>query len=131
LFTIDCHELTVDEQLALASALSEGLEGKALALVRDIDIVFDTLGAKGIDEVQVEAMVRRFVAKRKDGKYYSVEREGDSLVVRSADPLARSRGRKNPGLPANLLKCPACSYVTEYQEALTVHLRSHYAGLTG
>jgi len=129
--TVDCRELTIDEQLALASALSDELQGGAVALLRDEDIVFDVIGGKEVDEGRVMAVVREFVGRRKEGDHYGVELKGDRLIVHSADPLARSRGRRKQGLPPNILKCPACNFVTPYEEALVVHLRSHYAGLTG
>ena len=131
MLTIDCHELTVDEQLALASALSEDLQGEALAFVRDDDIVFDVISGKGVDVARAFAVAKDFVARRKDAQYYSIERDGERLIVHSADPLARSRERKRPDLPANILKCPACGFVTQYEEALVVHWRAHYAGLSG
>jgi hypothetical protein len=121
--------LTVDEQLALASALSDGFNGELVALVRDEDIVFDVFAGKGPDESKVESIVRDFMGRRKDAHHYSLVRSGEVLTVHSADPLARSRGRKQGGLPDNLLQCPFCSFVTPYQEAYDVHLRSHGAML--
>lgn len=131
MLAVDCSELTLDEQLALTGELSDKLQGSAFALIRDVDIVFDVISGGGIDESEVEAVVKDFARRRKDSQFYSVERDGDRLLVHSPDPLARSRGRRQAGLPPNLLKCPACSYVTQYEEALVVHMRSHYAGLTG
>jgi hypothetical protein len=127
--TIDCHELSVDEQLALAGSISDGLGGKGLALVKDTFLMIDTIGE--ISVAQVEGLVRSFISKRKDSTYYSIEREGDSMLVRSPDPLARSRGRKDTGqlLPENLMKCPFCPFVTPYQEPYNVHLRSHLFGV--
>ena len=123
--SIDCHELTVDEQLALATAISDGLGGRAVALVKDSEVVLDALSGPDPDPSEVAAIVRRFISKRKDAQYYSLESEGDDLVVHSADPLVRGRGRKEAGLPDNLLKCPFCGFVTPYQELYNVHFRSH------
>lgn len=127
MLTINCHELSVDEQLALASALSDEFQGRVLALVRDEDIVFDIITGSDLDETRVESVAMSFIGRRKDAEYYSLERSGDVLIVHSADPLARSRGRRQGGLPSNLLQCPFCSFVTPYQEAYDVHFRSHGA----
>lgn len=125
---VDCGEITLDDQLALASAISEGLSGKAVALIRDEMIVLDTIEGN-VEAAEVLPLVRDFVSKRKDAQHYSVEADGDEIVVHSADPLMRSRGRKDSGqmLPPNLLKCPfsGCGFVTSYQELYAVHVRSH------
>ena len=127
---IDCKELTVDEQLALAGALSDAFEGRVFALVKNETIVFDTINAPGPQKQEVEEIVGRFLSKRKDSSYYSSQWDGSTLVLHSADPLARSRGRKDSGqmLPPNLLKCPFCSFVTPYQELYDIHFRSHGVG---
>ena len=129
MISIDCSELTADEQLALAEAVTEGLAGRGLALVKDESIVLDDLSGGTLGVSQVEAVVSRFVSRRKDAKDYSVERDGDRLVVRSPDPLARSRGRKMAELPDNVLKCPYCPFVTPYQELYNVHVRAHGFGV--
>lgn len=125
LISIDCAELTTDEQLALAAAISDGLEGSALALVKDTKIVLDPMSNQEPDPSRVEAIIRHFISRRKDSQYYSLEREGGTFVVHSPDPLARARGRRKDNLPENLLKCPFCSFVTPYQELYDVHFRSH------
>jgi len=118
--------MTVDEQIALASAISDGLSGRGMALVKDAMIVIDTISGK-ISAGDVLELVRNFVTKRKDAQNYSVESEDDRIIVHTPDPLARSRGRRDTGqlLPPNLLKCPFCSFVTPYQELYNVHVRSH------
>ena len=123
---VDCKEMTVDEQIALASAISDGLSGRGMALVKDAMIVIDTISGK-ISAGDVLELVRNFVTKRKDAQNYSVESEDDRIIVHTPDPLARSRGRRDTGqlLPPNLLKCPFCSFVTPYQELYNVHVRSH------
>jgi len=126
---IDCHELTLDEQLALASTISDQLQGNAIALVRDEDIVFDVMSGKDLDERQVEDLVKQFISRRRESEHYSVERTGETLVVHSADPLARGRGRKEGRLPDNILGCPFCPFVTPYQEAYNIHVRSHGFGV--
>ena len=124
---VDCSEMTLDDQLALASAISEGLSGRGMALVKDSKVVLDPLAKVSTGEVL--GIVKAFISKRKDAQHYSVEEDGDDIMVHTPDPLARSRGRKDPGqlLPPNLLKCPfaGCGFVTPYQELLTIHVRSH------
>jgi hypothetical protein len=125
LISIDCSELTTDEQLALAAAISDGLGGAAIALVRDTEIVLDSISNQKPDHSQVETIVKQFISRRRDSQYYSLEREGDRFVIHSPDPLVRARGRRKDTLPENLLKCPWCAYVTPYEELLAVHCRAH------
>ena len=127
---VDCSEMTLDDQLALASAISDGLGGRAVALVKDDRLALDTMSNK-VPVEEVVRVVKGFVSKRKDATYYSVEADGDEVKVHTPDPLARSRGRKDTGqlLPDNLKKCPFCPFVTPYQELYDVHLRSHLFGV--
>ena len=122
---IDCRELTMDEQLTLASQISDALQGRGIALVNGAKIVIDSLGKGEVDRNAVEAAVSDFVDRRKEQQHYSIERTGDSLVVHSADPAAAGKRGIAERLPPNLLKCPFCSFVTPYQELLVVHTRSH------
>jgi hypothetical protein len=144
----------MDEELALASAVSDSLNGQGIALVDGEKIVIDFFGKGQLDKEVVESVVSAFVRQRKGHEFYSVERMGDSLVVHSADPIAASRKRAteklppnllklgdsllvNPSdsavsrrritekLPPNLFKCPFCSFVTPYEELYVVHTRSH------
>lgn len=122
--------MTVDEQLALASAISDGLAGRAVALVKDDKVVLDALTGK-MTPRDVLTLVRNFVLKRKEARLYSVELTRDTIKVHTPDPLARSRGRKDTGqlLPPNILKCPFCNFVTPYQELYDIHFRSHGFGV--
>lgn len=153
-FHIDCSELTMDEELALASAISDSLNGEGVALVDGEKIVFDFFGQGQLDMRAVESVVSGFVVHRKGHELYSIERVGDSLVVHSADPVAASRKRATEKLPPNLLKlgdslvvnssdpaasrkrtteelppnlfkCPFCSFVTPHEELYLVHTRLH------
>ena len=128
MITIDCHELSTDERLALASSISDALQGRGVALARDKDIVMDSLSGPPPDFVEIEAMVRRFIGKRHDSAHYSVEGMGDMLVIHSPDPIKAARGRRTATLPDNLMKCPFCPFVSRYEEAYNVHLRSHGFG---
>jgi len=126
---IDCTELTADKRLALASSISEELAGSALALIKGDDIVFDNFDQGEVDPEIVEGAVRRFVSRRGNAEHYSVEREGERIVVHSPDPLAALRGRRQNELPPNLKKCPYCAFVTPYEELYTVHVRAHLFGV--
>jgi hypothetical protein len=88
-------------------------------------MVIDPLKPDKDEPVEVEAIARHFVSRRKDARHYLVERDWDFLVVHSPDPLGRRRGRKKASLPGNLLQCPFCSFVTPYQELYNIHVRSH------
>jgi len=125
LIAIKCTELSTDEQLALAEAITVGMEGKALALMKGDEIVLDQLGAHLLATGEVELIVRNFVSKRNDPTHYSVEVIGDMIVIHSPDPIRAMRERRNPTLPDNVFKCPFCPFVTPYEELYVVHYRSH------
>ncbi len=126
---VDCTEMTLDEQLAMASAISEDLAGDAVGIIKDTKIVLDILSER-ISVSDVEDVVVRFVSRRKESQHYSLEVNGASIVIHTPDPLARSKGRKDSGqmLPPNLLHCPftSCGFVTPYQELYDVHVKSHF-----
>ncbi|MDA4124102.1 MAG: hypothetical protein OK438_01435 [Thaumarchaeota archaeon] len=122
---VDCSELTTDEQLALASEISDALEGRWVALVRDQKIVLGQVTGGELDKGVVQSVVEDFVSRRKGHEWYSLERKGDTLFVHGADPIPAMEKRPKPGLPPNVLQCPFCPFVTPYQEALVVHTRAH------
>ncbi len=126
---VDCSELTSDEQLALAGAITDALEGKGVALVKGKMVVIDELSGQGADEKTVESAVKAFLSQRKNSDLYSMERHGDTIVVYSPDPVAAQRSRRRPDVPPNLMKCPFCAFVTPYEEAYVVHYRSHLFGV--
>jgi hypothetical protein len=126
---VDCAELTNDEKLALASEISDWLEGKALALVKLDSIVFDQLTDQKVGVETLRPIVVDFVSRRKDSEHYSVEVDGERIIVHSANPIAASRRREENTLPPNLKQCPYCSFITQYEEEYIVHLRSHLFGV--
>jgi hypothetical protein len=126
---IDCAELSNDEMLALAAEVSDSLEGRALALVKLESIVFDQLTSEKLDVDTVRAIVTDFISRRKGARYYSLEVHGETIVLHSADPVAASRRKGEVALPPNLKQCPYCSFITQYEEELTVHVRSHLFGV--
>lgn len=127
---VDCAELSNDEKLALASEISDKFEGKVLALIKRDIIVLDQLTDKKIDIGTLKPVVVDFASRRKDSEYYSLEVIDDRIIVHSADPVAASRRKTEKTLPPNLKQCPVCgSFVTEYDEELVVHIRTHYFGI--
>jgi len=127
--SIDCRELTADEKIALASEISDSLEGKALALARLESIVLDNLTGEELSLGAVTPIVKDFISRRKEGQFYSMEVHGQTIVVHSADPVAASKRKVEATLPPDLKQCPYCSFITQYEEEYTVHTRSHLFGV--
>jgi hypothetical protein len=126
---VDCAELSNDEKLALASEISDWLEGRALALIKLDSIVLDQLTDEKLDVETVGPIVGDFISRRKDSEHYSFEVHGQKIIVHSADPIAASKRKQENTLPPNLKQCPYCSFITQYEEEYTVHLRSHLFGV--
>jgi len=125
LISIKCNELSTDEQLALAEAITAGMDGVALALVRGDEVVLDQLGDASPKMDAVELIVKDFLSRRSDPSHYSYEVSGEKIVVHSPDPVKAMRERRKPTLPDNVFKCPFCPFVTPYEEMYVVHYRSH------
>jgi hypothetical protein len=122
---VDCSELSSNEKLALASQLSDNLEGVAVALVKGEDIVLDPLPGGRPEPSAVKDSVIDFISRRKDAAHYAVEAAGERIVIRSADPVSASRKKKQNQLPPNLKPCPFCGFVTQYDDLLMLHTRLH------
>jgi hypothetical protein len=122
---VDCAELSSDEKLALAFEISDLLEGRALALVKQESIVLDQLGDERLDVEVLRPIVGDFLSRRKDAAHYSFDVHGQKIVVHSADPVAALRNRGERTLPGNLLQCPFCWFVTQYEGELALHMKSH------
>ena len=125
---VDCSELSGDEKLALASEISDRLGGMAIALVKSDMVVIDDFREPPIDIETLRAIVSGFVSERRESHQYSLEVDGERLVVHSAEPATLSQKAEN-ALPPNLKQCPMCSFITQYDEEYTVHVRSHYFGV--
>jgi hypothetical protein len=125
LILVDCSELSANEKLALASELSDKLEGVAVALVKGEDLVLDPLSEQSPDPSEVKDSVADFVSRRKDSAHYAVEVVGERVVVRSADPVSAMSKKKQNQLPPNLRQCSFCGFVTEYEDLLMLHTRLH------
>ena len=125
---VDCSELSADEKLALASQLSDKLEGVAIALVKGEEIVLDALSDEGPEPSAVKDSVTDFVSRRRDAERYAVEAVGERIVVHSADPVFAMRRKKQSQLPPNLRQCPFCGFFTQYEDLLILHVRLHGGG---
>jgi len=125
---VDCSELSADEKLALATQISDSLEGVAIALVKGENIFLDELSGEKPDASAVKDAITGFISRRKDAEHYSVEMVGERIIVHSADPVSAMRKKAQNRLPPNLLQCPYCAFVTEHEELLTVHARAHLFG---
>jgi len=125
LIVVDCSELSANEKLALASQLSDKLEGVAVALVKGEDIVLDSLSDERPEPSAVKESVTDFISRRKDSAHYAVEVAGERIIVRSADPVSAMRKKRQNQLPPNLKQCSFCGFVTEYEDLLMLHTRLH------
>ncbi|MBI3858717.1 MAG: hypothetical protein HY296_00540 [Thaumarchaeota archaeon] len=125
MIVIDCKEMSTDEEIALASTISDGLEGVALGLIRNGEIVIDPFPGSEPDYNRVLEIVRGFVSRRKRPEDYGIEEDGETITVHPPVPLPRKRVRNPQVLPPNLLKCPYCAFVTPYEEMYVVHTRAH------
>jgi len=122
---VDCTELSADEKLALASQISDRLEGVAVALVKGENIVLDELTDERPEPSVVKGAIAGFISRRRDGEHYSVETLGERIVVHSADPIAAMRRKEQNRLPPNLVQCPFCGFITPSEELLILHVRLH------
>jgi hypothetical protein len=122
---VDCSELSANEKLALASQLSDKLEGVAVALVKGEDIVFDALSDERPEPSVVKDSVTDFISRRTDAAHYAVEVAGERIVIHSADPVSAMRKKKQNQLPPNIKQCSFCGFVTQYDDLLMLHTRLH------
>jgi hypothetical protein len=137
LIVIDCRELSADEKLALATQVSDRLDGMAIALVKGEDIVLDEISEEKPERSVVREVVEDFISRRKDAQHYSMEEVGERIVVHSADPVNAMRKKApnqrrqfhNLGLPPNIRQCPHCAFVTQYEEEYAVHVKAHLFGV--
>ncbi len=122
---VDCSELTQDEQLALASSISDALQGRGLALAKGDAIVVDNISGERVGLSELVGLVEKFVSRRKDSGLYSVERAGDTIVVHSPDPVAARRSRTPYRAPPGAYLCPSCGLVLPDEGKYQQHLRVH------
>jgi hypothetical protein len=126
---VDCSELSADEKLALAEEISDRLEGVAVALVKGEDIILDQLTQEKLEPSVVKDAVESIISHRDDAGRFSLEVAGDRVIVHSADPASATSKKEQYRLPPNLKQCPYCAFITEYDELMTVHVRTHLFGV--
>lgn len=129
MIVVDCSELSSEDKLGIADEISDALSGRAFALVKLDSVVIDQLTDEPVSASEILKVVKEFVSTRKDGRYYSVEQVAEKIVVHPADPIDASNKRRDNQLPPNVKQCPFCPFVTPYDEAYQVHLRSHLFGV--
>ncbi len=121
---VDCSELTGDEMLAMASAISERLEGTGVAIVKDDKIMIDQMSKSKITTATVLSVIEAFVSRRKDPEHYSVEVSRNSIIVHSRGPLIGGEKKTIHRLPPGFLQCSLCGFLTKDQERLSLHIRT-------
>ena len=121
---VDCAELTGDEMLAMASAISERLDGAGVAIVKDDKIMIDQLSKSKITVAEVLSLIEAFVSRRQDPAHYSVEVSGDNVTVHSRGPLKGGKKKAVHRLPPGFLQCSLCGFLTKDQERLSLHIRT-------
>ncbi len=122
---VDCSELSGATKLALASAISDGLQGSGIALLRGNNIVIDRLSEHELGIAELQSVVKSYFSSRKDASTYRIEGKGDSIVVHSTE-LIPDQEKKTPSeLPSGLVQCPVCGFVTTSQEKYHAHIRMH------
>lgn len=109
-------------KLALAVAISDGLTGSGVALLKGDDIMID--GVSDPKPANVRSLVESFFSKRKDASDYSLEGSGESIVVRYAGLIPTDR-RVITRLPRGLFQCPVCGVIMKSQGVYDAHVRVH------
>jgi hypothetical protein len=122
---VDCTELSGETKLALAEAITKGLEGAGVALLDGKYIAIDTLSGPEIGADRVQSILRSYIAGRKDASAFTVESDNQHVVVRSSARVSTREKRVEDRLPPGLFQCPVCGYVTTSEDAYHDHLRIH------
>ena len=121
---VDCSKLDGDTKVAFASALTEDLSGRGIALPTGNDLAIDQLGGK-LSPDDVKIVVEGFSSGRKAASSYSVEADGKTIVVHSTKPVSADQTEVRDKLPPNVFQCPVCGFVAGSQEEYEYHLRMH------
>ena len=109
--------------LALASEISDGLDGKGVAIVKNDEILVDQMSGSKIPVAAVKPVVESFVARRKDPTNYSLEVSKSGIVVHYKG-LPKAGGKEAiRRLPPGFLQCSLCGFLTKDEEHLIVHIR--------
>ena len=122
---VDCSELSGETKLAMAEAISEGLNGTGVALLDGNYIAIDTLSGPDIGTDQVKSILRLYISGRKDASAYTVESDSKHIAVRYSMPVSTQEKRVENRLPPGLFQCPVCGFVTTSEDGYHDHLRIH------
>jgi len=122
---VDCSELSGETKVAIAVAISNGLNGAGVALLDGNNIVIDTLSGPEIEADRVEPILRSYISGREDASAYNVESDGQHIAVRSTVPVSPRAKRVGDRLPPGLLQCPSCGAIMASKESYDDHLRLH------
>lgn len=122
---LDCSELSGETKLAVAEAISKGLNGMGVALLDGNYIAIDTLSGPDIGPDRVQSIVKSYISGRKDASAYEVESDGKHIVIHSSVPVSAREKHVEDRLPPGLFQCPVCGFVTTSEDAYHDHLRYH------
>jgi len=109
--------------LALASLISDDLDGKGVAIVKDDKILVDQISKANISVASVLTMVEAFVAKRKDPTKYSFEVSRSGILIHSRNLREAGYKKGIRRLPPGFSQCSLCGFLTRDREVLTLHVR--------
>lgn len=126
---VDCSELDGKTKLALAEAISEGLGGKAVALLEGDYIAIDSLSGQDVDVERVKSAVGSYLSQRRDASAFTVGTEDRHLVVQSSVPVSKEEKRVKDELPPGFFQCPVCGFVANSKDEYNSHLRYFHFGL--
>ena len=122
---VDCSELNGETKLAIAEAISSGLDGKGVALLDGDYVAIDTFSGPDIGADRVQSILRSYISGRKDASQYRVEGDGKHIVVHSSVVVPPKERRVEERLPPGLFQCPVCGFVTTSEDGYHDHLRLH------
>ena len=122
---VDCSELGGETKLAIAEAISKGLNGTGVALLDGNYVAIDTLSGPEIGTDRVQSIMQSFISGRKDASAYKIESDGKHIVVHSSVTVSAQEKRVEDRLPPGLFQCPVCGFVTTSEDGYHDHLRIH------
>ena len=122
---VDCSELSGETKLAIAEAISNGLNGTGVALLDGSYVAIDTLSGPDIGTDRVRSILQSFISGMKDASSYKIESDGKHIAVRSSVAVSAQEKRVEDRLPPGLFQCPVCGFVTTSEDGYHDHLRMH------
>jgi len=122
---VDCSELSGETKLAIAEAISNGLDGKGVALLDGNYVAIDTLSGPDVGADRVQFILKTYISGRKDASTYWVEGDSKHIVVHCSMVVPSKEKRVEERLPPGLFQCPVCGFVTTSEDSYHDHLRLH------